>query len=101
MAIAGCATRQNGPAAAGTIRAESPERQARKLAALEALKELGPVITDVEVRRTKNIKGKQCLKYLLPLEQLLDAKIVDSDFTSEYYETEMGETNTEELQVNN
>ncbi|MBR6979519.1 MAG: DUF2997 domain-containing protein [Prevotella sp.] len=50
---------------------------------------------------TKNIKGKQCLKYLLPLEQLLDAKIVDSDFTSEYYETEMGETNTEELQVNN
>ena len=64
MAIAGCATRQNGPAAAGTIRAESPERQARKLAALEALKELGPVITDVEVRRTKNIKGKRAAFYL-------------------------------------
>lgn len=50
---------------------------------------------------TKNIKGKQCLKYLQPLEQLLDAQVTDSEFTSEYYETEVGETTTENVNVNN
>ena len=38
MAIAGCATRQNGPAAAGTIRAESPEQL---LAACKAVHDAG------------------------------------------------------------
>lgn len=37
---------------------------------------------------TKNIKGKKCLKYVTPIEALLDARTVDSEFTSEYYETE-------------
>ena len=37
--------------------------------------------------RTINIKGKSCLKYIKPLESLLDAKVVDSEFTNEYYET--------------
>lgn len=37
--------------------------------------------------QTVNIKGKTCLKYIKPLESLLDAKVVDSEFTSEYYET--------------
>lgn len=50
---------------------------------------------------TKNMKGKQCLKYLQPLEQLLDAQVTDSEFTSEYYETEVGETTTENVNVNN
>ena len=50
---------------------------------------------------TKNIKGKQCLKYLQPLEQLLDAQVTDSEFTSEYYETEVVETTTENVNVNN
>ena len=50
---------------------------------------------------THNIKGKQCLKYLLPLEQLLDAQMVDSDFTSEYYESEVEEKTTDKVQLNN
>ena len=64
MAIAGCATGQGAPVGDGNIRAESPERQARKRAALESLKELGPTITDVEVRRMKNIPGKRAAFYL-------------------------------------
>ena len=50
---------------------------------------------------TKNIKGKQCLKYLQPLEQMLDAQVVDSEFTSEYYETDVVDTATEYVNVNN
>lgn len=37
---------------------------------------------------TKNIKGKKCLKYIAPIETLLRARTVDSNFTSEYYEIE-------------
>ena len=37
--------------------------------------------------QTVNIKGKSCLKYIQPLESLLEAKIVDSEFTQEYYES--------------
>lgn len=37
---------------------------------------------------THDIKGKQCLKYIKPLEALLQAKVVDSAFTKDYYETE-------------
>ncbi|MGN0193782.1 MAG: DUF2997 domain-containing protein [Pseudoramibacter sp.] len=36
---------------------------------------------------TKNIKGNTCLKYIKPLEEMLQAKTVDSHFTDEYYET--------------
>ena len=64
MALAGCATGKSQLGGAGTIRTESPERQASKFAALESLKELGPTITDVEVRRTKNIQGKRAAFYL-------------------------------------
>lgn len=38
--------------------------------------------------KTIHIKGKQCLKVIKPLEQLLEAETVSSDFTEEYYETE-------------
>lgn len=34
------------------------------------------------------VKGKGCMDYLEVLEQLLDAEIVDSEYTAEYYETE-------------
>lgn len=50
---------------------------------------------------TKNVKGKQCLKYLQPLEQMLDAQVTDSEFTSEYYETEVEETTSETVNINN
>jgi hypothetical protein len=49
---------------------------------------------------TKNIKGKQCLKYLQPMEQMLDAQVTDSEFTSEYYETEVTESASETINVN-
>jgi hypothetical protein len=41
------------------------------------------------------IKGKKCTDYISLLEELLDAETVDSEYTSEYYETEL-----EELQTN-
>ena len=50
---------------------------------------------------TKNIKGKQCLKYLQPLEQMLEAQVTDSEFTSEYYEAEVEETTSETVNINN
>ena len=64
MALAGCAAGKSRLGSAGTIRTESPERQASKLAALESLKELGPTLTDLEIRRTKNIQGKRAAFYL-------------------------------------
>lgn len=36
--------------------------------------------------QTINIKGKSCLKYIQPLESMLDAKVVDSEFTKDYYD---------------
>ena len=37
---------------------------------------------------THGIKGKQCLNYINKIEQMANARIDDSDFTKEYYETE-------------
>lgn len=34
------------------------------------------------------IKGKKCTDYISILEELLEAETIDSDYTSEYYETE-------------
>ena len=63
VALAGCATTEavNG---IRNVRAESAELQARKRAALESLKELGPTMTDVEMRRMKNIPGKRAAFYI-------------------------------------
>ncbi|MGU8235920.1 DUF2997 domain-containing protein [Clostridium perfringens] len=35
---------------------------------------------------TEGIKGKECLKYADILEEILNAKIVDSELLNEYYE---------------
>ena len=66
LAVAGCATGGKGLPGEGirNVRAESPELQAQKRAALEALTELGPTMADVEVRRTKNIPGKRAAMYI-------------------------------------
>ncbi|MDD4018663.1 MAG: twin-arginine translocation signal domain-containing protein [Kiritimatiellae bacterium] len=66
LALAGCATSPSGHPddAIKNVRAESPEAQARKMDALKAAKELGPTITDVEVRRTRNIPGKRAALYI-------------------------------------
>ncbi|MBS4218455.1 DUF2997 domain-containing protein [Bacillus sp. FJAT-49711] len=37
---------------------------------------------------TIGIKGAECMEYIELLEELLDAQIVDSAYTAEYYETE-------------
>lgn len=42
---------------------------------------------------THGMKGKTCLKHLKALENLLEARVVDSDFTSEYYEQEVEQSN--------
>lgn len=49
---------------------------------------------------THNIKGKACLDYIEPLENLLEAKVVDSEFTSEYYEQEICENRNVKLNIN-
>ncbi|MFE8700595.1 DUF2997 domain-containing protein [Cytobacillus sp. FJAT-54145] len=36
---------------------------------------------------TVGIKGKACLEYIELLEKLLDAETIDSNYLSEYYET--------------
>lgn len=37
---------------------------------------------------TLGIKGKKCLEYVKILQKLIDARIVDTKLTDEYYETE-------------
>ena len=37
---------------------------------------------------TDGVKGRACLEYMAQFEKLLDAKIVDSNFTAEYREVE-------------
>lgn len=44
---------------------------------------------------TQHIKGKECLKYLQPIAALLEARVTDSAFTSEYYETEEEQADTQ------
>ena len=49
--------------------------------------------------QTQNIKGKSCLKYLQPLEQLLDAQVTDSNFTPEYQEEEVSDSSSEHIEA--
>ncbi|API92533.1 MULTISPECIES: DUF2997 domain-containing protein [Virgibacillus] len=39
--------------------------------------------------KTVGVKGQDCLAYIELLEQLLDAETVDSNYTEEYYQTEI------------
>ncbi len=39
---------------------------------------------------TLGIKGKKCLDYIDVFKNLVDAKIVDTQYTNEYYESESG-----------
>jgi hypothetical protein len=42
------------------------------------------------------VKGKKCTDYISLLEELLEAEIIESDYTSEYYQTE--EVELDEIQ---
>lgn len=48
---------------------------------------------------TKNMKGKTCLKYIKTVEELLQARTVDSQFTKEYYEAEENQQYTDDVEV--
>ena len=48
---------------------------------------------------TKNMKGKTCLKYIKTVEELLQARTVDSQFTKEYYEAEENQQYTYDVEV--
>ena len=63
-ALASCAAKGAAGDEIKNVRAESPERQAAKMRALESAQELGPTITDAEVRRTRNIKGNTAAFYI-------------------------------------
>lgn len=49
---------------------------------------------------THNIKGKQCMKYMDLLAELMQAEVTDSEFTDEYYETEQMDEIIMEEKVN-
>ena len=53
----------------------------------------GTIQTEVQ-----GIKGKRCTEYMSILEELLDAKIVDSAYTSEFHETEISKITEKEKQ---
>ncbi|APF28705.1 hypothetical protein NPD7_2068 [Clostridium sporogenes] len=44
----------------------------------------------------EGIKGKKCTNYIGIIENLSEAKVVDSEYTSEYYEEEIIETYEED-----
>ena len=46
-----------------------------------------------------NIKGKQCLKYIELFESLLQAQVIDSAFTDDYYQSETVLQTSEETEV--
>ena len=58
----------------------------------DELKILGGKIT-VEAKR-HGIKGKDCLKYIKDTEQLVGAKVVQSEFTEEYYQQNLENTDS-------
>ena len=42
--------------------------------------------------KTEGIRGKACTEYIAMLEQMLEARAVDSEYTAEYYQTNVHET---------
>lgn len=50
----------------------------------------GTVQAEVE-----GVKGKKCTDYIKIIEELLEAETVDSDYTPEYYESEILNLETE------
>ena len=44
----------------------------------------------------EGVKGKRCTDYIKVLEELLDAQVLESEYTPEYYETE--EVQVDEVQ---
>ena len=50
---------------------------------------------------TKGIKGKKCEDYIKLIEELTDSKVIETEYTSEYYENEEEVYNNETDKVIN
>lgn len=48
---------------------------------------------------TMGMKGKECLSIIEVLEELLDAETIDSDYTAEYFETELKSFQNQNLKI--
>ena len=48
---------------------------------------------------THGIKGKKCLDYIDVLKKLVDVKILDTQYSQEYYETEANISNDENSEI--
>lgn len=58
------------------------------------------IMSDGEIEaETIGMKGKTCLKYITELERIANAVAKDSDFTSEYYQTQEQQFISEEQGV--
>ena len=51
--------------------------------------------------KTLGIKGEKCTDYIKTLEQLLNAQVVESAFTEEYYQTQTQEETETVIQQGN
>lgn len=51
--------------------------------------------------QTKGIKGKKCEDYIKLIEELTDSKVIDKQYTSEYYETEEELVNSQKDTITN
>ena len=48
---------------------------------------------------TIGIKGKKCLDYIEVLKKLTDAKITDTQFSQEYYESEVETSQSDKAEI--
>ncbi len=49
---------------------------------------------------TQGVKGKKCLDYIEILKKIVDVKILDTQLSQEYYETEQEEYTPEKNNIN-
>lgn len=49
---------------------------------------------------TQGVKGKKCLDYIEILKKIIDVKILDTQLSQEYYETEQEEYTPEKNNIN-
>lgn len=51
------------------------------------------------IMKTEGVKGKKCLDYIDVLKKLADVKILDTQLSQEYYETETEITSQDSLDI--
>ena len=48
---------------------------------------------------TIGVKGKKCVDYIDVIKKLIDVKVIDTQYTQEYYETDSEVTNTQSTEI--